>query len=262
MRESVRRAFVAFSAPLEGVVAHMYLDVKGLVTTAIGILIDPMSMALGLPFRRPGGALATRDEIAAEWQRLKADPNAAKMGHRYAARITTLRLDDRGIEDVVATKLEANDALLRQRFPEWESWPADAQLATHSMAWACGPAFRFPRLEAALRARDFAAAANECQMSTAGNPGIVPRNARNRVLYRNAAAVAGSGGTLSPDVLYWPADMETAPVDHDAETVPDLDAYRAEQPAATVTVLPDTIAGIHCQHCGLASCDGNCLDAA
>ena len=51
-------------------------------------------------------------------------------------------------------KLGQMDAYLAKRFPEWEEWPADAQLATLSMAWACGPAFRFPRLEAALRAQE------------------------------------------------------------------------------------------------------------
>lgn len=235
MKPSVRAAFVWFTAPLEGIVRHMYLDVKGLVTVAIGNLIDPVSMAVALPFRKAGGVLATRAEITAEWERLKADPHAARMGHRYAAKLTTLRLSDDSIADIVSTKLEANDSLLRARFPEWEQWPADAQLATHSMAWACGPAFRFPLLEDALRARDFGTASVECRMDERGNQGLVPRNIANRVLYLNAAHVVAHG--LDPDALYYPRDLALPPVSPAADTLPDLSVYRAEREPATVHSL-------------------------
>lgn len=224
MRPAVRDAFVAFTSPLEGVVPWMYADVKGLVTTAIGNLIDPMSAAMPLPWRRPNGTPASSEEVSAEWLRVKNDPNAARLGHRYTQRITSLRLTDDGVRDLVFRKLDENDAYLRKRFPDFEEWPADAQLATHSMAWACGPAFRFPRLEAALRARNWLAAADECHISTAGNPGIVPRNAENRKLYKNAAYAA------DPDVLHWPAAVDV----HAAPTVPQI-----EDPPSTPTVLQE-----------------------
>ena len=55
-------------------------------------------------------------------------------------------------------------------------------------------------------------------MRTDGNPGIVPRNTANRILYRNAALVR------DPEVLYWPRDLATDPVDtdvpEDAPTMP------------------------------------------
>lgn len=201
MRDVVRDAFVPFTAPLEGVVRHMYLDVKALVTVGIGNLIDPIQLALPLPFMRPDGTPAGRDEIAAEWLRLKSDLNAAHKGHRYAATITRLRLTDDGVRDLVARKLAQNDAFLQERFPGWEEWPADAQLGTLSMAWACGPAFRFARLEAALRKRDWLTAAQECRIDTTNNPGIIPRNAQNAMLYRNAALAE------DPALLYWPRDL-------------------------------------------------------
>ena len=64
MKQSVRDAFVDFTAALEGVVPWMYLDVKGLVTVAIGNLIDPVAAALSLPFVRKGTTTrATKGEI-------------------------------------------------------------------------------------------------------------------------------------------------------------------------------------------------------
>ena len=49
MRESVRRGFIGFSAPFEGRLHYMYLDVKGLVTTGVGNLIDSVGAAQALP---------------------------------------------------------------------------------------------------------------------------------------------------------------------------------------------------------------------
>ena len=220
MRGSVRRGFVPFTAPLEGIVRWMYLDVKGLVTTAIGILIDPIQTAMPLPWVRLDGSPAGRDEIAAEWMRVKGDASLARLGHRAAEHITNLRLTDEGVDLVVSGKLAQFDRQLAARFPEWEEWPADAQLATLSMSWACGPAFRFPQLEAALRARDFDGAAGTCHINEAGNPGIIPRNRANVALYHNAAKVLGF--KLDPDALVWPSVLgdaaSSAPPPGEAET--------------------------------------------
>lgn len=220
----MRDAFVGFSAGFEGVVRWMYLDVLGLVTVGIGNLIDPLPAVLP-PFRRADGELATRDEIVAEWRRVKVHPTAARQGYRVLEHVTTLRLDDDGIAQVVGGRLSLNDTYLAKRFRcvrhddcrdvpalgevcdaySYNAWPADAQLATLSMAWACGPAFRFPRLEAALLGGSFDVAANECKMNEAGNPGLKPRNAANRTLYQNAARVVAQG--LDPEVLYFPTAL-------------------------------------------------------
>ncbi|MDQ2780956.1 MAG: hypothetical protein M3Y26_00240 [Actinomycetota bacterium] len=214
MRDSVRSNFIAFTSVLEGVVDHMYLDVLGLVTVAIGNLVDgspgpaPWLPATHLPFVRRDGLLASQDDIISSWRAVKGDPKAAKFGHRYAERIrgNDVRLTEAGISEVVLAKLDANDRQLAARFPGFADWPADAQLATHSMAWACGAAFRFPRLEAHLRARDFDAAVNECHMNETGNAGLRPRNAANKTLYANAARVHAYH--LDPE-LHWPAVLST-----------------------------------------------------
>jgi len=208
MKSSVEAAFRAFSSRFEGAVNFMYLDVKGLVTTGIGNLIDPGGVAMALPWLKPDGTPASRGEIASEWANVKSRDDLKLRGGMIYKTITKLRLSDEGVTNLLLGVLHLNNAALVKRFPDFEDWPADAQLATHSMAWACGTGFRFPKLAAALLAADFRVAATECHMNTAGNPGLIPRNAANEVLYRNAAVTRDLH--LDPDHLCWPTDMDLA----------------------------------------------------
>lgn len=239
MRDVVRQAFYRFNAPFEGEVPWLYQDVKGLVSIGVGILCDPISLAANLPLVHPDGRAATKQEIVEEWMRIKSLPpndkgqTAAQLGHLYARPHAHLRLTKEGLEQTLTGKLTHMDRYLAQRFPEYGEWPADAQLATLSMAWACGPAFRFPKLEAALRAQDFLAAANECHMDERGNPGLIPRNRANKTLYRNAAFVKSAGPT--PDRLYYPTDLFASP--------PPDDDTGDEQVGDIVHKIPDTVPG-------------------
>lgn len=199
LRPVVREKFLAFTAPLEGVVRHFYLDTLGLVTIAYGCLVATVHEACSLPMVRRDGAPATPDEIAADWHRIKGRPNLARLGYRAAATVAELRLTPEGVEAVTWAKLDKMLDHLERRFPGFASWPASAQLAVVSLSWACGPGFDFPKCVAALQRQDWAGAAAECQMRTAGNPGLVPRNRANRALLLGAAA----GG--DPEVLVgWP----------------------------------------------------------
>lgn len=218
MRASVKEAFVPFNAPLEGVCSWMYLDIKGLVTTSIGILIDPVEYAIGLPWLLADGSRASESDIRAEWQRIKARKDWRMRGGGVFKSIALLHLDEAGILSAVSRKLAEMDRHLAKRFAGYEDWPADAQLGVLSMSWALGPAFRFPRFEAAAKAGDWLMAAEECSISTAGNPGVKPRNERNRVLFRNASVVASRG--MDHGALYWPDDLMYGPVDTDAPTIP------------------------------------------
>ena len=213
MRPAVRDAFYGFSTRFEGDISFLYQDVKGLVSIGVGILADPVELAYPLPLLHDDGTPASRIEIAAEWLNIKNLPpdaqgrTAAQLGWRYAKPHTTLRLDEAGLRSTLDVKLTQADAVMRRRYPEWEDWPTDAQLATLSMCWAIGPAFyiRFPHLDAALRTRDWLTAAEECHMDETGNPGIVPRNKANRILYRNAARAE------DPETLYYPRDLWAPP---------------------------------------------------
>lgn len=243
MRAVVFSGWVPFTGKLEGVVPWMYLDILGLITVAIGNLADPIDAALGLPFVHPDGSPASRHDIAAEWRTLKTfdcgtrngaancpwrrsgKVCCAHQGHLAARAIAKLRLTPEGVSRVVLGKLAANHAALVQRFPDIEDWCGDAQFFVHSMAWACGSGFRFPRLEAALRAQDFAEALAHCHIDESGpdringtaddNWGLKPRNAANKALLANAVKVQGYH--LDPDVLLFEipgGPLVTPPANH------------------------------------------------
>ncbi len=210
MRDSVKKSFNSFTTKFEGRVPWMYLDIKGLVTVAVGNLIDPVDAALGLPFvHKTSKVAATRDEIRAEWTKLKGQTDLAKKGHKACEAITDLRLTDQGMDDLVLAKLTSNEAVLKKTFADWDAWPADAQLGVLSMAWALGPGFpaHWTKFTAAAKAQDWAAAAANCKINETGNPGVKPRNEADVVLFTNAAAVKAKG--LDPATLYYPADART-----------------------------------------------------
>lgn len=248
MRESVRSAFYDFSARYEGAIAWLYQDVLGLVSIGVGILADPLSLCIGLPLVKPDGTMATKSEIAVEWQRIKNLPpngkgqTAAQLGHIYAHPYTTLRLTSEGLRSTLGVKMQLNENLIAKAFPDFGDWPADAQLATHSMAWACGAAcwHLWPKLSAALHAEDFTTAAVECFMPAqdTGNPGLRPRNVANRTLYRNAARVALDG--MDPDVLYYPRDLAS-----DDETKPSVVPPVRPDPLQSRTVVPFDVVHRH-----------------
>lgn len=195
----VRQVFVPFSTRFEGAIPHLYLDVRGLVTTAIGVLVDPVEQAFQLPLKWPDGKAATRTQIAAEWWTIKREGSLAHRGAGAAAKVAVLRLDHADVEALTLAKLDVMARAICKRFPGFETWPAPAQLGVLSMAWACGPGFAFPRCEAALRALDFAAAAEECKIREDGNAGVKPRNVANRTLFLEAADALATG--REPDVL-------------------------------------------------------------
>lgn len=200
MRNAVRAHFYDYNAPFEGVVPYFYQDVKGLVTIGVGNLVDPY--VKGLRMYKKDGTNATEAEVRAEWQRVKDDPKAAKLGHTHTRKITSLRMTPEGVAALVDSKLLEMEKYLQERFTEWEMWPADAQLGTLSVAWACGPAFRFPKFEKALLVRDWSTCAAESAISTKGAPGIIPRNRAQLICFRNAAEVTRLG--LDPNILFYP----------------------------------------------------------
>lgn len=234
MKASVLAAFPSFSTKFEGRLPYMYTDVKGLVTTGIGNLIDPLPSALVLPWKHADGSGASRDEITSEWQTIKnAWPGIQSAATRS---IVTLHLDPSDIDWLVAEKAKANEAYLRSRFPDFDYWPADAQLALHSMAWAMGPAFKFPKFEAAAQKQEFATAAIESHMNAAGNAGLVPRNAANVILFNNAEAVVRAGGDR--EVLYYPNSVT-------ASQIPPAGGSKAKQIAMIALLVTAAGAGAY-----------------
>jgi len=206
MHPAIREVWVDYNQNLEGIVPGPYADILGLVTVGMGNKIDPVTDALGLPWMLlPSRRLATNDEVLAAWSAVKSDPECARRGWVYALglRANNIRLSDEAISALIEERLDANDGLLKKKFPQFEEWPADAQLAAHSMVWAMGfggLVTKFPKCCGALAKQDFVKAAAECKMVPEVGT-LVIRNRLNFTLFHNAADTVVAGGAR--DVLVW-----------------------------------------------------------
>lgn len=207
MHKSVADAWLAFNEPLECRVHGMYVDIKGLITCGVGNLIDPIVLAEQLPWSMPDGKRATLEQVRADWHRLKGDSQRlARLHYKYALAATQVRLADADIDALVARKRTEFERYLQlHHFPEWPLFPADAQLGIASMAWACGPGFpaTFKNFKRCVINRDWTGAIASCKIREIDNPGVVPRNARNRLCFANAAIVEKR--SLDVSQLFWPA---------------------------------------------------------
>lgn len=226
MLDSIKQLFQPWSAHYEGnALPFPYADVLGLVTTGTGNLIDPVSAMLALPWRisshgnsnaaaEESDPLAPQSDVIAAFNAVKANlipgvvngkslANGGRGGGGFYP-YTTVRLSKSGLDQLVNSKLQANDNQLHEYFPDAGSWPADAQLALHSFAWAAGlghvgPSGDFKMLRAALLKKDFNAAAEQVKLA---GYGVDERNAANKQMLQNAAAVVSKG--LDTSIIQWP----------------------------------------------------------
>jgi hypothetical protein len=195
MHGIVRQSFPAFLEPMEGNETCMYQDHEGQVTTGIGNMIDSSDVAWTLP-RKHGVSWfhvddmtreATQAEVAAEWRRVKNDPETKKTSHARAT--AKLVLTEQGVLDMLHGDLRDRERVLKRHgpFSRLEEWPADAQLGLFSMAWAMGSGFgpRFPNFsrEVAGATPHWGEALTHCNMK---NSWMIRRNAVSRGLFRNA----------------------------------------------------------------------------
>lgn len=195
--------WIAHTERYEGRIPWMYLDIRGLVTVGAGVLVDPVDLAVGLPLRhRSTGGYAHPAEIRAEWYRLKAQPGLAHAGARAAGVLASLALSEGDLDALTWARLDSTVAALVRRWPDLPGWPWQVQLAVCSWAWAVGALAQWPKFDAALKAQDWATAAEECRIREEGNPGVVPRNTENRRLLMEAAQL---GATI-------PAPPPTEPI--------------------------------------------------
>ncbi len=214
MRGVVRTRWKEYTGPLEGpAVPCLYNDIRGKTTIAWGNLVDSVAAVVGLPFVWPDGRRATAAEIAAAWQSVHNDRQAAIRGWTYAATLTPLRLTPEGIEGLVWGRLDSNDRILSARVPDWEDKPACAQMALHSLAWACGANAHFPRMFQAVADGDYETAAIESHMNEwtpegIHNKGLIPRNVAQKTLLRNAGRVRDFH--LDPDLIDWTHDLSVS----------------------------------------------------
>jgi len=218
---SVLSTLLRFNKPLEGEVLWPYQDILGLVTVGIGCLIenttgDRAALALSVPW--VGGP--TPRTIREEFAKVDAYPKALHFNRYRDA--CSLRLTEDGVSDLLQNRAEQFERVLKAGFPGWDDWPADAQLGVLGIAWACGPGFwhTFTNFQRAANARNWLTAMRCAGIRSAGNPGVVPRNAQVALCFANAAEIDGPDGYGTP-ALFWPGHVAPAvPEDIDPRAVP------------------------------------------
>jgi hypothetical protein len=203
---SVLSAFQKWTEDNEGRLPYMYLDVLGKVTTGIGNLIDSVFAAQALPWKHgASGSLATPSEVATGWAAVKALQDQKEASGRYTAfqNATDLRLSQSDVDNLFQSVLSDFTSKLKVGFPNFDSLPADAQMALLGMSWALGPNFApgWPKFTAAVNASppDFLVASTESRIIN----GTVKRNAAQAFMLLNANSVSKNG--LDPSVLHYPA---------------------------------------------------------
>ena len=213
MNPEVERRWIAWSEQLEGRIRWMYLDIKGLVTTGVGNLIDPVEAALRLPWLVAAtGKPATEAQIRAEWAHMKAQTDLAKRGARAAGEMATLALTNAAVDGLVLAKLAANDAVFAGRIPGWRDWRWQAQMVRHSIGWACGPHYAYPKFEAAVARGDWATAITESLIpGESTNRGLIARNAAQRALLKELQNAAPAERPRVPPSSPLPAAPGPAP---------------------------------------------------
>jgi hypothetical protein len=205
VRAAVAEAFIAYSVRHEGVTLFPYVDTKNLVTVSVGVLIDPIELALRLDWRI-GERAATQVEVREDWQVIKA----LGVGNRTAksqAPLSSIRITQSGSDKLVRRRLEANVAYIRKFLTSWDTAPADAQLGTASLCWAIGAGLNKTRPEfvVAFNAADWLGCKAHAHIRDDDNPGVVGRNRDQERCFDNAAIVDQYG--LDPAALNWPATV-------------------------------------------------------
>ncbi len=201
IRDAVRAAWPGFDAEFDVRTPHMHLDARGMVVTGLGNLIDATAAPFGLPTGNEQvrshrmavslgwqhgvhGPIAGEAEVRTEWDTVKQRTDLAGAGPERFADLTELRLTDVAIDHLIEVRLDGFADYLSRRPPffGFAEWPAAAQTALLSMAWALGPAFRLPRFEAYASAMDWRGMAAECRLQPELGS-LRRRNDRNQELF-------------------------------------------------------------------------------
>ncbi len=171
----------------EGSVPHLYLDTHGLVTVGVGECLELLSEAQGLAFvRRSDGVTASPDEIATDWNAVRACP-PGRLAHGYR-NSTELELPENDIEWLLLERVAEFESGLERQFEGYDALPALVRMALVDMAFNLGLTGlpeKFPKFCAAIARGDFMTAAAESKRrGVAGR-----RNAKVRRWLKFAASL-------------------------------------------------------------------------
>jgi len=158
----------------EGCVPTCYLDTVGNVTCGVGFELETAMVARGFPWYIPGlVTLATAQEIAAEWFRVKVMV-PGRVPAFYAIP-TALQLRQEDIDAHLLTLLDQTDEALQRDYPGFETFPDAVKMALADEDYNLGDAKlrnTYPKFDAAVDRQDWATAALQCHrngVSTARN---------------------------------------------------------------------------------------------
>jgi GH24 family phage-related lysozyme (muramidase) len=172
----------------EGTVRWMYLDEPGLVTVGVGQMLPNVNAAQLLPFLI-GGQTATAEQIAADYERVKA-MRPAQLPPFYCCS-SAVTLADGEINLLLLRTVKAIDLELEHAFVRYAQWPTGVKLATIDMVYNLGlSGFReYTHLNAALEIQDWTRAAKECGRNV-HLASFAARNYWTRTQFMNAALPA------------------------------------------------------------------------
>jgi hypothetical protein len=153
MYDTVRAIIRKFLSMYEGELKQMYLDNRGLVTTGVGNLLQDSTAATNYQWEHiSGNALASSDEVIAEYNNVKSDDTKTKIpnwkimgGGNFVKRaielgIVTLQLTSDSYNKIFTSTLNGLEGTMKGTpgYEAYETFPADAQMGILSVIWANG----------------------------------------------------------------------------------------------------------------------------
>lgn len=165
-------AYTPKCAGFEGTVPWMYLDTRGNVTAAIGLMLADAKAALALPWWSPGlSRRATESEVSSEFARVSIlKPGFGPNAYRNDALSPLLKGTD--IDAMLGMELRGFIAELVAAFPVFWTWPQPAQLAALDMIYNLGATKllggEFPAWKAAAEREDWPVCAEQCERGGIG----------------------------------------------------------------------------------------------
>lgn len=169
----------SFTAPFEGVVPHLYLDSRGLVTCGVGFLIGSSLELTTLPWQ-PNGQIALVDYHTVR----RCDPGR---GASWYGQFCKAYLTEPAMRGLFDHKIQTIEQALTARW-QLQTCPDAVRIALIDMAYnlGVGGLNRFEKLRAAVLAKDWVTAANESHRTGIQDS----RNAATKALFESASAPA------------------------------------------------------------------------
>ncbi len=180
----------------EGSYSYMYEDTAGNVTVGVGKMLPNAAAAQKLGFVRRANPTAkppvvagpaTPDEIKADFDSVNSQPSGKLAS--YYKQFTKLDLPDSVISSILNADVQSFLSSVIASFPDFNSYPAEACAAIFDMAYNLGAGklvSDFPTFCKAVKAKDWATAAKECQRGGIGDA----RNAWTKAQLEKADADA------------------------------------------------------------------------